>query len=491
MSKILAGVESVSNAKDIDVDVIYGAIEQALRAAVIKRANEEIDVKVVLDRKEGSYEVFRVWTVVEDDALENEAIEMPLTKAKALDATLQVGSQHEELTERSVKMGRIEAQIVKQVIIQVLREEERRKEVDLYKSRIGEIFTGQVKRVTRNGLIIDLPAGTEAIMPTEEMIPREAFRMGDRVRGYLYDVQQQTRGPQLMLSRACSELLIELFKVEVPEIQEEVILIKSAARDPGLRAKIAVKTNDGRIDPIGACVGMRGARVQAVSGELAQERIDIVLWDDNPAQFAINAMSPAEISSIVVDENAHAMDIAVREDQLSQAIGRGGQNVRLASKLTGWTLNVMTESDAVQKQQDESATYRNVFVEALDIDQEVGDIIVREGFTTLKEVAYVALEELSGIPEFDEEIATELQSRAREIVIREEEARAKPAEDLLNLAGMTPELANELAERGVITQEDLAELAVDELNDIEGMDEVKAGDLIMAARAPWFEESKD
>ena len=485
-NRILVGVESVSNAKDIDPEVIYGAIETALRAAVIKRSKEEIDARVVLDRKEGTYEVFRVWTVVTDEELEDDITQLPLSKAQEIDKSYDIGSIHRESLQQAMQVGRIEAQIVKQVIAQVLREEERKKEVQNYESRIGEIFTGQVKRVTRNGLIIDLPQGTEALMPTEHMIQRESFRIGDRVRGYLLEVQPQTRGPQLMLSRTCPELLIELFKMEVPEIHEEVIEIKSAARDPGLRAKIAVKTNDGRIDPIGACVGMRGARVQAVSGELAQERIDIVLWDSNPAQFAINAMAPAEIASIVVDEINHSMDIAVSEEQLSQAIGRNGQNVRLASKLTGWTMNVMTEGESVQKQQDESSNYRDNFVEALDIDEEVANIIVREGFTSLREVAYVPLDELAGIEEFDDEIAVELQARAREIVKKEEEA-LQPAEDLLNLEGMTEGIANALAAQGIKTQEDLAEMAIDDIIDIESLDDEKAGQLIMAARAPWFE----
>ena len=485
-NSILMGVESVSNAKDIDPEVIYGAIETALRAAVIKRSKEEMDVKVVLDRKQGTYQVFRVWTIVSDDELEDEATQMSLSKAQAINSDYVLNDLHQELLQQSVKLGRIEAHIVKQVILQVLREEERKREVQSYESRVGEIFTGQVKRVTRNGLIIELPGGTEAMMPTEHMIPREAFRMGDRVRGYLVEVRPQNRGPQLILSRTCPELLIELFKIEVPEIQEEVIAIKGAARDPGLRAKIAVKTNDGRIDPIGACVGMRGARVQAVSDGLAQERIDIVLWDNNPAQFAINAMAPAEIASIIVDEDKHSMDIAVNSEYLSQAIGRNGQNVRLASKLTGWTLNVMTEDESAQKQQDESVHHRDAFVASLDVDAEVADIIVREGFTTLKEVAFVSLDELSGIEEFDEEIASELQMRARE-VIAQEEAAAQPAEDLVNLEGMTFDIAQALALRGIKTQEDLAEMAVDDIADIEYLNEELAGQLIMVARAPWFE----
>ncbi|MGB1640120.1 MAG: transcription termination factor NusA, partial [Pseudohongiellaceae bacterium] len=339
----------------------------------------------------------------------------------------------------------------------------------------------------------DLGSNAEALLPRDQMIPRETFRMGDRLRALLTDVRSEQRGPQLFLSRTSPAMLIELFKIEVPEIAEEVIEIKAAARDPGSRAKIVVSTNDGRIDPVGACVGMRGSRVQVVSNELANERIDIILWDDNPAQLVINSMAPAEVASIIVDEDSHTMDIAVEEDNLAQAIGRGGQNVRLSSELTGWTINVMSEEDAAAKQQQEASTFIVMFMEKLDVDEEVAEVLVQEGFTSVEEVAYVPLDEILAIDGFDEEIANELRNRAKDALLtqaiasEEDLSSANIADDLLNMEGMDDELALQLAKKNILSMEDLAEQAVDELMDIEGMDEERAGELIMTARAPWFE----
>jgi N utilization substance protein A len=378
--------------------------------------------------------------------------------------------------------------------VQKVREAERAQVVDAYKGRVGELVTGLVKRVDRSGVILDLGGNAEALIGREDMIPRENVRSGDRLRGYLRDVRSEVRGPQLFVSRTAPELLIALFKLEVPEAGEGLIEIVAAARDPGSRAKIAVKTNDPRIDPIGACVGMRGSRVQAVSNELAGERIDIILWDENPAQFVINAMSPAEVKSIVVDEDTHSMDIAVAEEGLSQAIGRGGQNVRLASQLTGWELNVMSESQAEAKSESEAETLKAAFMEQLDVDDEVATILVQEGFSSIEEIAYVPVSELVNIEEFDEEIVEELRRRARDVLltraIAQEETQAEPAEDLLELKGMDRALAYRLAERGVVTREDLAEQSVDELLDVEGMDEQRASELIMTAREPWFAEQQ-
>jgi N utilization substance protein A len=389
-----------------------------------------------------------------------------------------------------VTFGRIAAQTAKQVIVQKVREAERAQVVDAYINRIGELVTGVVKRVERGSVILDLGGNAEAMIGREDMIPRENVRSGDRLRGYLRDVRSEVRGPQLFVSRTAPQLLIALFKLEVPEAGEGLIEIVSAARDPGSRAKIAVKTNDPRIDPIGACVGMRGSRVQAVSNELAGERIDIILWDENPAQFVINAMSPAEVKSIVVDEDTHSMDIAVAEEGLSQAIGRGGQNVRLASQLSGWELNVMSESQAEAKSESETESLKVAFMDQLDVDEEVANILVQEGFSSIEEIAYVPVSELVGIEEFDEDIVEELRRRARDVLltraIAQEETQAEPAEDLLGLKGMDRTLAHRLAERGVVTREDLAEQSVDELLDVEGMDEQRASELIMTAREPWF-----
>jgi N utilization substance protein A len=431
----------------------------------------------------------------DEEVLVLDASERQYTLAAALemDPELKHGDYIEEPMD-SVDFGRIGAQTAKQVIVQKVREAERAMVVDAYQDRVGELVTGVVKRVERGNVYLDLGGNAEAIILREEMIPREAVRPGDRLRGYLREVSAEQRGPQLFVSRVAPEFLLELFKLEVPEVGQDLIDILAAARDPGLRAKIAVKSNDPRIDPVGACVGMRGSRVQTVSTELSGERVDIILWDENPAQFVINAMSPAEVASIVVDEDSHMMDIAVGEDQLSQAIGRGGQNVRLASQLTGWALNVMDEVQAEEKNEVEAGELKKLFTEQLDVDEEISVILVQEGFSSIEEIVYVPNSELLAIEEFDEGIVEELRGRARDVLltqaIKKEEniGDAEPASDLLEMEGMDKDLAYELAGRGVITMEDLAEQAVDELLEIEGLDRERAGVLIMTARAPWFAE---
>lgn len=495
---ILLIVDSMSNERGVSKEVIFEAIEAALAAVTAKRYEEDdVKIRVAIDQKTGDYESFRCWTVVEDtnESLEFPNQEMTLKQAREIDSDLEVGDVIEEPVE-SVKFGRIAAQQAKQVIVQKVREAERAKIIRQYEKRVGELVIGMVKRVTRESIILDMGENAEALLLREEMIPREAFRINDRLRAYLYSVcQDKKRGPQLLVSRTRPEFLVELFKIEVPEIGEEVIEIKGAARDPGSRAKIAVKTNDGRIDPIGACVGMRGSRVQAVSNELGGERIDIVLWDDNPAQLVINAMAPAEVASIVVDEDSHTMDIAVNKDQLSQAIGRSGQNVRLASELTGWTLNVMSEAEMAQKHEKEAGKIKTAFMEKLDVDEEVADALVQAGFMNLEEVAYVPKEELQGVEGFDEDISAELQRRAGDVLLTQEIAKQeldekKPAEDLLTLPGMTTELARQLVENEVLTRDDLAEKSVLDLKEIIEIDDEAAANLIMAARAHWFAEEE-
>ena len=501
---ILMVVDVVSNEKGIDKEIIFEAIEAALATATRKRHGGEIDARVAIDRETGDYATFRRWQVIDEsivpDPEDEEALvyefperQVTLSEAREKDPDLQHGDYIEEPIE-SVDFGRIGAQTAKQVIVQKVREAERAQVVEAYCDRIGDLVTGIVKRVERGNVYIDLGSNAEAIILRDDMIPREAVRPGDRLRGYLYEVSEEQRGPQLFVSRVAPQLLIELFKLEVPEVGQGLIEILAAARDPGLRAKIAVKTNDPRIDPVGACVGMRGSRVQTVSTELSGERVDIILWDDNPAQFVINAMSPAEVSSIVVDEETHTMDIAVNEEQLSQAIGRAGQNVRLASQLTGWELNVMDESQAEEKSEAEALELQKLFREQLDVDAEIAAILVQEGFSTIEEIVYVPKSELLAIEEFEEEIVDELRGRARDVlltqaIISEEKiGDAEPAQDLLEMEGMDRELAYTLASRQIITMEDLAEQAIDELMDIDGMDEERAGALIMAARAPWFAE---
>lgn len=493
MSKeVLLVVESVSNEKGVPPNVIFEALELALATATKKRFEDEVDLRVEINRHTGSYETFRRWTVVEENDLDDPAIETWPSKVAQTHPGAKVGDVVEEKIE-SIEFGRIAAQTAKQVIVQKVREAERAQVVDAYRERLGEIISGTVKKVTRDNVIVDLGNNAEALLAREDIISRETFRVGVRLRALLKEIRTENRGPQLILSRTAPEMLIELFRIEVPEIAEGLIEVMAASRDPGSRAKIAVRSKDKRIDPQGACIGMRGSRVQAVSGELGGERVDIVLWDDNPAQFVINAMSPAEVAAIIVDEDAHAMDIAVGADNLAQAIGRGGQNVRLASQLTGWTLNVMTESDIQAKQQAETGDILRNFIDELEVDEELAQVLVDEGFTSLEEIAYVPLEEMLNIDGFDEEIVNELRARAKDrlltkaIATEEKLADAHPAEDLLSLEGMDKDLAMELAVRGVITREDLAEQSIDDLLDIDGIDEDRAGKLIMAARAHWFE----
>ena len=486
-------VDAVSNEKGVSRGVIFEAIESALATATKKlNDNEEIDCRVSVDRETGDYETFRVWTVVEDEEFLEEASQFTLEQAGEKDKSLAIGDTYEEKID-NVEFGRIAAQTAKQVIVQKVREAEREIVIGHYQDRVGELVAGTVKKVTRDNVIVDLGNNAEALLPRDQMIPRETFRISDRLRALLVDVRSEQRGPQLFLSRTSPDMLIELFKIEVPEIAEEVIEIKAAARDPGSRAKIVVSTNDGRIDPVGACVGMRGSRVQVVSNELANERIDIILWDDNPAQLVINSMTPAEVASIIVDEDSHTMDIAVEEENLAQAIGRNGQNVRLSSALTGWAINVMSEEDAAAKQQQEASTFIEMFMEKLDVDEEVSEVLVQEGFTSLEEIAYVPLEEILAIEGFDEEIANELRNRAKDALLtqaiasEEDLSSANIADDLLSMEGMDDALALQLSEKSILSMEDLAEQAIDELMDIEGMDEERAGKLIMTARAPWFE----
>ncbi len=492
--EILMVVDAVSNEKGVDKEIIFEAIEAALASATRKRHGDDIEVRVAIHRETGDYDTFRRWKVFEDESTELEvpARELRMQDAVDVDPDAEPGGYVEEPME-SVDFGRIAAQTAKQVIVQKVREAERAQVVEEFEDRVGELVSGLVKRVDRNGVYVDLGGNAEAFVPREHLIPREPVRPQDRVKGFLREVRSEPRGPQLFLTRTAPEFLVELFKLEVPEVGQGLIEILGAARDPGMRAKIAVKSNDQRIDPVGACVGMRGSRVQAVSNELAGERVDIILWDDNPAQFVINAMSPADVVSIVVDEDSHSMDIAVDEEKLSQAIGRGGQNIRLASELTGWELNVMTAEDADAKSETEAKEVAVRFMEQLDVDEEVATILVQEGFSSLEEVAYVPAAELLAIEEFDEAIVEELRNRARDtlitqaIVQEEKIDEVEPAEDLLTLEGMDKGLAFLLASRGVVTREDLAEQSVDDLEDIEELDPERAGELIMAARAHWFE----
>ena len=493
MSKeVLLVVESVSNEKGVPASVIFEALELALATATKKRFEDEVDLRVEINRHTGAYETFRRWTVVEDEDLDDPAYELAVDQAQAKQPGAKAGDIIEEKID-SIEFGRIAAQTAKQVIVQKVREAERAQVVDAYRERLGEIISGTVKKVTRDNVIVDLGNNAEALLAREDIISRETFRVGVRLRALLKEIRTENRGPQLILSRTAPEMLIELFRIEVPEISEGLIEVMAASRDPGSRAKIAVRSKDKRIDPQGACIGMRGSRVQAVSGELGGERVDIVLWDDNPAQFVINAMSPAEVAAIIVDEDAHAMDIAVGADNLAQAIGRGGQNVRLASQLTGWTLNVMTESDIQAKQQAETGDILRNFIEELEVDEDLAQVLVDEGFTSLEEIAYVPVEEMLNIDGFDEDTVNELRARAKDrlltkaIATEEKLADAHPAEDLLSLEGMDKDLAMELAVRGVITREDLAEQSIDDLLDIDGIDDDRAGKLIMAARAHWFE----
>ncbi|CAH8205349.1 transcription termination factor NusA [Vibrio aestuarianus] len=491
MSKeILAVVEAVSNEKAVPRERIFEALETALATSSKKKHDIEIDVRVAIDRKTGEFETFRRWLIVEE--VENPTKEISFEAAKYYDETAELGQYVEDQIE-SVTFDRITTQTAKQVIVQKVREAERAQIVEQFIDNEGELVTGVVKKVNRDSVILDLGNNAEAVILRDDQLPRENFRPGDRVRGLLYAVRPEARGFQLFITRSKPEMLAELFRVEVPEIGEELIELKGAARDPGSRAKIAVKTNDRRIDPVGACVGMRGARVQAVSSEIGGERIDIVLWDDNPAQFVINAMAPADVASIIMDEDAHSIDIAVEADNLAQAIGRNGQNVRLASQLTGWELNVMTVADLQKKHQEESMASIENFMKYLDIEQDFAELLVEEGFSTLEEVAYVPEAELLEVDGLDEDLIEELRTRAKNalttIALAQEESfeGLEPAEDLLALEGLEREMAFKLAAKGVVTLEDLADQGIDELENIEGLTEERAGELIMAARnICWF-----
>ncbi len=486
--QILLVVDVVSNEKGVSKEVIFNALECAIASATKKHYNNEIEVRTEIDRRMGDYTAFRRWEVVDDDSVEFPEAQISLTEATKENSEITIGEWIEKPI-TSVNFDRIGAQTAKQVIVQKIREAERAQIVEAYKERQGELVSGLVKRTERGNVILDLGGNAEALIPREKMIPRETVRPGDRLRGYLQEVRSEQRGPQLFLSRTTPELLMKLFIMEVPEIGENFLEIMNAARDPGLRAKLAVKTKDPRIDPVGACVGMRGSRVHAISNELAGEKVDIIVWDENPAQFVMNAMAPAEVVSIVVDEETHSMDVAVREEQLSKAIGRNGQNVRLASDLTGWTLNVMTESEATEKHQAETNAMQELFIKELDIDEEIASVLVQEGFSTLEEVAYVPLNEMREIKEFDDELVKKLRTRAKDILLTRAIASEEtlneevPTEDLRSLAGMNDEWAQVLAKRGIMNVAELADQSVEDLKSIEGMNEAQAGQLIMTARA--------
>jgi len=457
-----------------------------LASATKKKHHDDADVRVAIDRETGEYQTFRRWQYVDYDLLENSAYQIDEEDERSKGLT--IGDYYEEPLE-NLEFGRIGAQAAKQVILQKVREAEREQILQDFLARDEKLVTGVIKRMEKGNAIIEV-GRIESLLPREQMIPKENLRVGDRVRAYLLRIERSGRGPQLILSRITPEFLVRLFELEVPEIEEGLLEIRSAARDPGLRSKIAVKSNDQRLDPVGTCVGMRGSRVQAVTGELAGERVDIVLWSMEPAQFVINAMSPAEVSSIVVDEDAHSMDVVVEEEQLALAIGRNGQNVRLASELTGWTLNILTVDQAAQKNQEEYAGVSQLFMEKLDVDEEVAEILVQEGFSTLEEIAYVPLAEMNQIDAFDEDTVEELRKRARAALLTEaiakEEKVEEAAEDLLTLEGMDDATAHQLAAKGISTMDDLAELAIDELVELTNMDEERAKALIMTARAPWF-----
>jgi N utilization substance protein A len=490
--ELLMLVDALAREKNVEKDIVFAALELALASATKKRFKDDVDVRVEIDRETGEYKTFRRWQIVVDDEHELPAQQIALTDAIEQKLDKQVGDYVEEPLE-PVEFGRIGAQTAKQVILQKIRDAEREQILNDFLQREEFIVTGAIKRMERGNAIIE-SGRIEAALPKDQMIPKENLRIGDRVRAFLLKVDRNNRGPQLILSRTVPEFLIKLFELEVPEIEEGLLEIKAAARDPGSRAKIAVKSNDQRIDPIGTCVGMRGSRVQAVTAELAGERVDIILWSPDPAQFVINALAPAEVSKITVDEESHSMDVVVDEENLAQAIGRNGQNVRLASELTQWELNIMTEEESQKKNDEEGTAVRKVFMERLDVDEEVANILIQEGFTTLEEVAYVPLNEMLEIESFDEDTVNELRSRARNALLVEaiasEEHVENVASDLLTLDGMDNETARVLAAKGVTTQEELADLAVDDLVELTGIDAERAKQLIMTARAPWFAASQ-
>ncbi|MBF1165159.1 transcription termination factor NusA [Dechloromonas agitata] len=487
--EMLLLVDALAREKNVAKEIVFGALELALASATKKRIHDEAEVRVSIDRNTGNYDSFRRWQVVPDDEYVNEYLQVPLSDARKDDPEVEAGDYLEEPLE-PIDFGRIGAQAAKQVILQKIRDAEREQILSDFLSRGEHVVSGTIKRMERGNAIIE--AGKiEALLPREQMIPKENLRIGDRVKAYLLRIDRNARGPQIILSRTAPEFVIKLFELEVPEISDGLMELKACARDPGLRAKIAVKSNDPRVDPIGTCVGLRGSRVTAVRNEIGGENIDIVLWSADPAQFVIGALSPAEVSSIVVDEEKHAMDVVVDEDNLAIAIGRSGQNVRLASELTGWTINLMTQDESAKKSEAEHAVTRVTFMEKLDIDEELADLLIDEGFSTLEEVAYVPLAEMLEIDGLDEEIVNELRNRARNVLLTEaiatEEKLESVSEDLIGLEGMTKELAAKLAEHDVKTRDDLAELAVDELTEMTGIDDERAKELILKARAHWFE----
>ncbi|WP_298393346.1 transcription termination factor NusA [uncultured Azonexus sp.] len=487
--ELLLLVDALAREKNVNKEIVFGALELALASATKKRIHDEAEVRVVIDRATGSYDSFRRWLVVPDSEYVNEYHQIPLSDAVKDDPEIEPGDYLEEPLE-PIDFGRIGAQAAKQVILQKIRDAEREQILADFLDRKEHVVFGTIKRMERGNAIIE--AGKiEAVLPRDQMIPKENLRVGDRVRAYLLRIDRGARGPQIILSRTAPEFVIKLFELEVPEIEDGLMELKACARDPGMRAKIAVKSNDPRIDPIGTCVGLRGSRVTAVRNEIGGENIDIVLWSADPAQFVIGALSPAEVTSIVVDEEKHAMDVVVDEDNLAIAIGRSGQNVRLASELTGWTINLMTQDESAKKAEAEYAVTRVMFMEKLDIDEELADLLIEEGFSTLEEVAYVPLAEMLEIDGLDEDIVNELRNRARNVLLTEaiatEEKLENVAEDLIGLEGMTKELAAKLAEHDVRTRDDLAELAVDELTEMTGIEEERAKEIILKARAHWFE----
>lgn len=486
--EVLLLIDALAREKNVEKNVVFAALELALGSATKKRFREDAGVRVSIDHETGNYQSFRRWQVVADDTFEDPARQIPLSEALQRNAKIQLEEFIEEQLE-PIEFGRIGAQAAKQVIFQKIRDAEREQILNDFLERKDYMVTGTIKRMERGNAIIE-SGKVEAALLRDQMIPKENLRIGDRVRAYLSKVDRTARGPQLLLSRIAPEFLMKLFELEVPEIEEGLLEVKAAARDPGSRAKIAVKSNDQRIDPIGTCVGMRGSRVQAVTGELAGERVDIILWSNDPATFVINALAPAEISSIVVDEEKHCMDIVVDEENLAQAIGRGGQNVRLASELTGWELNIMSMEESQEKNEEEFSVIRKLFMEKLDVDEEVADILAKENFTTLEEVAYVPINEMLEIESLDEKTVNELRTRARNMLLTEaiasEENVENLAEDLRSLEGMDSKTARELAAKGIKTRDDLADLAADDLMEMIEIDTERAKNLIMTARAPWF-----
>jgi N utilization substance protein A len=489
--EILLLVDALAREKSVDKATVFAALEQALASATKKRFAEDVDVRVSIDPSTGDYRSFRRWQVVPDGAVEAPSRQIALSEARQRKPDIELEQYVEEPLE-PVAFGRIGAQAAKQVILQKIRDAEREQILNDFLARKEALVSGVIRRMERGNAIVE-SGRLEALLPRDQMIPKENLRVGDRVKAYVWKIDRSSRGPQLILSRTAPEFLVKLFELEVPELEDGLLEIKAAARDPGSRAKIAVHSRDRRIDPIGTCVGMRGSRVQAVTSELAGERIDIVLWSEDPAQFVINALAPAEVTKIRVDEETRSMDIVVDEENLAQAIGRNGQNVRLASELTGWTLNIMTMEESQKKSEEEAARVRALFMEKLDVDEEVADILVQEGFSTLEEVAYVPLNEMLEIEAFDEATVNELRSRARNALLTQaiasEERFEHDIEDLMKVEGMDNETARLLAAHGIATQEALADSAADDLVELTGLDAERAKALIMAARAPWFAES--